>query len=89
MEPGAVFGNAPALRGGCVPLAGRGLVAPLGRAPAQLDAVVEIIGHLQRALPRDDVLQTENRTQQDGSVRSGPIKRKDNSGIKIRTNAYK
>src|SRR5438046_10690035 len=64
VEPGAVFAHFRALCGGRVPLAGRRLVAPLRRAPAQLDAVVEIIGHLERRLPGDHILERKRRSEE-------------------------
>src|SRR5262245_34945424 len=56
-EPGAVLRHAAALGLGRAALAGRGLIAPLGRAPPELGAVVDVVGHLERAGAVDHVLQ--------------------------------
>src|SRR3954454_18928002 len=59
VEPGAVVGHLRALRRRGTPLTGRCLVALLRRAPPQLDAVVQIIRHLQRCRAVDHVLERE------------------------------
>src|SRR5262245_9818553 len=53
-EPGAVVRHLRALRRRRVALARRGLGALVGRTPAQLDAVVQVVRHLEirRALDR-------------------------------------
>src|SRR5215510_10328813 len=59
VEPGAVFTHLLALRRRRVALAGRGLVALGRRAPAQLDAVVRVVRHLESHRTVDYVTQGE------------------------------
>ena len=58
-EPVAVVRHLGALRGRRMPLAGRGLVAAVRRTPAQLDAVVGVIGHFEIAGAVDHVFERE------------------------------
>src|SRR5262245_21462016 len=59
VEPGAVFRHLRALPRRREPLAGRGLLALVWRAPAQLDAVVEVVRHLERLSAVHHVLDRE------------------------------
>ena len=59
VEPGAVVGHLRALRRRGTPLARRCLVALVRRAPPQLDAVVQIVRHLQSCRTVDHVLERE------------------------------
>src|SRR6185295_1463919 len=56
MEPGAVLRHLGALCPRRAALAGRGLLALLRRAPAQLDAVVQVVGHFEPGHAVDHVL---------------------------------
>src|SRR5215471_18856301 len=55
-EPGAVVRHLRALRRRRMALAGRALLAVVRRRPAQLDAVVGVIGHLELDGPANHVL---------------------------------
>src|SRR5262245_1547779 len=59
MKPGAVLRHLRALPGRRMPLARRSLLALVWRAPAQLDAVVKVVRHLQLRRAVDHVLEGE------------------------------
>ncbi len=59
IEPRAVLRHLRALRPRCIPLARRRLLALLRRAPAQLDAVVHVVGHLEIRRAVDHILDRE------------------------------
>src|SRR6516164_1164743 len=58
-EPGAVLRHLPALRRRRAPLARRRLGALVGCAPAQLDAVVQVVRHLEIRGAVEHVLERE------------------------------
>src|SRR5512139_1016372 len=59
VEPGPVPGHLRALRRWRMPFAGRGLLTPVRRAPPQLDAIVEVVAHLERCGTVHHVLERE------------------------------
>src|SRR6185437_2215971 len=59
VEPRPVLLHFCALGRRSVPLARRGLIAPVGRAPSELDAVIRIVGQLEIGRPVEHVFERE------------------------------